>query len=79
MLQLRISPRARFDLIEIWCYIAEDSAANADAFIAKLQEAIQVLARQPGTGRRREELAPGMQSFPFGSYVIFIPHAYFFD
>ncbi len=71
MSQLRISPRASSDLIEIWGYIADDSVANADAFIDKLYQAIQVLARQPGSGRHREELAPGIQSFPFGRYIIF--------
>jgi len=69
--QLRISPRASADLIEIWSYIADDSVANADAFIDRLYETLQVLERQPGSGRRREELAPGVQSFPFGRYVIF--------
>ena len=68
---LRISPRAAADLIEIWSYIADDSVANADAFIDRLYDTLQVLDRQPGSGRRREELAPGMQSFPYGSYVIF--------
>jgi toxin ParE1/3/4 len=58
-------------LIEIWSYIADDSVANADAFIDKLNETIQVLANQSGVGRRREELAPGILSFPFGRYIIF--------
>ncbi len=71
MSQPRISPRASSDLIEIWSYIADDSVANADAFIDKLYQAIQALARQPGSGRHREELAPGIQSFPFGRYIIF--------
>ena len=71
MSKLRISPRANSDLIEIWSYIADDSAANADAFIDKLYETMQLLAGKPGSGRQREELAPGMQSFPFGRYIIF--------
>jgi toxin ParE1/3/4 len=71
VLQIRISPRASSDLIEIWSYIADDSVTNADAFIDKLYETIQLLARQPGSGRHREELAPGIQSFPFGRYIIF--------
>jgi toxin ParE1/3/4 len=29
------------------------------------------LAEQAMLGRRREELAPGLLSFPFGRYVIF--------
>ena len=71
MPQIRISPRASSDLTEIWNYIADDSVANADGFIDGLYETIQVLANQPGAGRRREELAPGILSFPFGRYIIF--------
>ena len=71
MVQIRISPRASSDLIEIWSYIADDSVANADTFIDKLYQTIQTLANQPGSGRRREELAPGILSFPYGRYIIF--------
>jgi toxin ParE1/3/4 len=60
--QLRLSPRANLDLLEIWNYIADDSEANADGFIDKVYETIQMLGRQPGSGRRREELAPGIQT-----------------
>jgi toxin ParE1/3/4 len=67
----RISPRASADLIEIWSYIADDSVANADAFLDRLYQSIQALARQPGLGRHREELAPGLHSNPFGRYIIF--------
>ncbi len=71
MPQIRISPRASSDLTEIWSYIADDSVANADGFIDKLHDAIQALAKQPRSGRRREELAPGILSIPFGRYIIF--------
>lgn len=71
MLPRRITPLASSDLIEIWSYIADDSVANADVFIDKLYDTIQLLARNPGSGRHREELAPGIQSFPFGRYIIF--------
>jgi toxin ParE1/3/4 len=69
--QLRISPRAREDLLEIWSYVAEDSETNADGFIDKIHETMELLAGQPGLGRHREELAPGIQSFPVGRYIIF--------
>jgi plasmid stabilization system protein ParE len=36
--QLRISPRASEDLLEIWSYIADDSEANADGFIDKVRD-----------------------------------------
>ena len=71
MSQPRLSPRANSDLLEIWSYISEDSETNADGFIDQLYETIQLLAHQPGSGRRRDELALGMQSFAFGRYVIF--------
>jgi toxin ParE1/3/4 len=69
--QIRISPRATSDLTEIWSYIADDSVTNADAFIDKLYETIHVLANQSGSGRHREELSPGILSFPFARYIIF--------
>jgi toxin ParE1/3/4 len=69
--QLRISPRATEDLIEIWSYIADDSAASADAFIDKIYETMEMVVRQPRSGRRRDELAQGIQSFPVGRYIIF--------
>jgi len=53
--------------------------ANADAFIDKLYQAIQALGRQPGSGRHREELGPGIQSFPFGRYIIILPCRYEWD
>lgn len=66
MSQLRITLRASSDLIEIWSYIADDSEANADGFIGRVYETMELLARQPGLGRRRDELAPGIQSFSAG-------------
>ncbi|HTQ61473.1 MAG TPA: type II toxin-antitoxin system RelE/ParE family toxin [Candidatus Solibacter sp.] len=71
MSELRISPRASEDLLEIWSYIADDSEANADGFVDKIYETMELLAYQPGLGRHREELAPGIQSFPLGRYIIF--------
>jgi len=56
--------------IEIWNYIADDSVENADIFVDQLNEAMQKLCRYPG-GRQREELAPGIRSFPYQRYVIF--------
>jgi toxin ParE1/3/4 len=69
--QLRISPRASEDLLDIWSYIADDSEANADGFIDKIYETMELLARQPGLGRQRDDLAPGIQSFPVSRYIVF--------
>jgi toxin ParE1/3/4 len=71
VLPLRITPRATLDLIEIWNYIADDSLQNADRFIDELDDTIQKLSRHPEMGRKREELAHQMRSFPYQRYVIF--------
>jgi toxin ParE1/3/4 len=64
-------PLAELDLWEIWDYIADDSLDRADDFLDRVDEKLQSLARTPGMGRRREELLPGLQSFPVGNYVVF--------
>lgn len=64
-------PLAELDLLEIWDYIADDSLDLADDFLDRIEEKLQALARNPGMGRRREELLPGLQSFPIGNYVVF--------
>jgi len=64
-------PRVLSDLAEIWDYIADDSEVRADAFVATIDAKFQTLAKQPGIGRMRDELATGLRSLPIGRYVIF--------
>ena len=64
-------PLAEADIIEIWDYIADDSLAAADRWVDRLGEQLRLLAAQPMMGRARDELAPGVRSFPFGRYVVF--------
>jgi len=64
-------PLAELDLLDIWDYIADDSLDRADEFLDRIEVKLQVLALNPGLGRRREELLPGLQSFPVGNYIVF--------
>ncbi len=64
-------PKALSDLAQIWDYIADDSEERADAFIATIDAKFQTLSQHPAMGRRREELAPALRSFPVGRYLIF--------
>jgi len=64
-------PLAEVDILEIWDYIADDNVATADRWVDRLDEQFRVLASQPMMGRARDELAPGLRSFPFGRYVVF--------
>ena len=71
MPQVTRRPLAETDILEIWDYIADDSLAAADRWVDHLDEQFRVLATQPMMGRARDELAPGVRSFPFGRYVVF--------
>lgn len=66
-----LSTDADLDLDEIWEYIATDSIGNADHWIAKLFDAFEALARNPGLGHKREDLTSLRVLFwPVGSYLI---------
>ena len=58
------TPQARLDLIEIGLYIAEDNLEAALEVLDSMEAKFQLLARSPELGRKREELAPGLRSFP---------------
>lgn len=57
-----IAPAAAQDLHEIWDYAAEDNLDAADRLLETLYEQIRALAKTPGMGHQREDLA--------GSYLI---------
>jgi toxin ParE1/3/4 len=65
------APAAEADLAEIHDFVAADSRAAAGALIERLERQAAVLASQPGIGRARPELGPGLRSFAVGKYVIF--------
>jgi toxin ParE1/3/4 len=64
-------PSVEADILEIWAYIAEDSLAQADLWVDRLDETLALWATQPLLGRVRDELAPGIRSLAFGRYVVF--------
>lgn len=47
---------AQSDLAEIWDYIADDSEAQADAFVETIDQKFKALAVRPTMGRLRDEL-----------------------
>ncbi|MHB8091831.1 MAG: type II toxin-antitoxin system RelE/ParE family toxin [Syntrophales bacterium] len=71
MLRIHKSPEAENDLDEIWWYIAQDNPGNADKFIDEIETTCRKLARFKSMGRNRDELHPGLHSFPVGKYLIF--------
>ena len=74
MAHLRVSRKARRDLVEIFAYIAEDNLDAARRTNAKLVATFGTIAKQPGAGRERPELDVGIYSLPVGSHVIYYRH-----
>ncbi len=67
-----LTRQARADLRAIWLQVARGrDAATADRMTATILEKTMAHAQFPETGRLREELAPGLRSFPVAPYVIF--------
>jgi toxin ParE1/3/4 len=68
----RRAPSADYDLDDIWYRVAKESGSveRAERFIEYLTERFYLLAANPYIGRRREDLGPGLRSFPVGQYVI---------
>ena len=71
MTRFILTLKAAEDLNEIWTYIAADSVEAADRVMAALERMMQKLARSPGIGHVREELADRQHRFfPVFSYLI---------
>ena len=71
MANARLSRLAEQDLLDIWTHIAKDNQEAADRFIDLLVQKCDNLGAFPEMGRRRDELAPLLRSFPVGRYIIF--------
>jgi antitoxin ParD1/3/4/toxin ParE1/3/4 len=66
-----LSTSAEMDLDEIWEYIALDNIGAADRWVAKLFDAFEALAQNPGMGHKREDLtAYPILFWPVGAYLI---------
>jgi toxin ParE1/3/4 len=68
-----LAPEAEADLDDIWLYTARQSGSFeiADRLIDSITRRFWILAQFPFSGRHRDDLRPGMRSFPVGQYVIF--------
>lgn len=58
-----LTPRAEQDIADIWDYIAADSIDAADRVLTALEKAMRSLAKTPGAGHGREELADQRHRF----------------
>ena len=71
MSRVRISPRAKADLDEIWTYIAQRNEQAADRLVDRITERCEMLGRQPMIGESVGEISPGFRCVSLGNYVIY--------
>ena len=68
----RLSPEAESQLDGIWLHVATESGSigSADRIIDTITDRFWLVAQHPHIGRHRDDLRPGLRSFPAGDYVI---------
>jgi toxin ParE1/3/4 len=72
MARIERTTQANLDLLEIYNYYAEQRSADAaERMLRSIADTCEQIAAMPGMGRSREELAPGLRSFPSGSYILY--------
>jgi toxin ParE1/3/4 len=62
--------KARFDLLSIWSYIAEDNPNAADKLLDTIDEKCTLLGENPKLGQARPDISQTMRYFPVKNYVI---------
>jgi toxin ParE1/3/4 len=68
----RLSSEAEAELDEVWWYIARESGSveTARAVVGSITQRFHFLSAYPRIGRRRDDLRPGLRSYPADDYVI---------
>jgi toxin ParE1/3/4 len=68
---IRRSKLAEQDYRNIWHYIAADNSDAADRLLRRIDTKLELYAANPRMGTARDNLAPGLRSFPVGNYLAF--------
>ncbi len=64
-----LTHRAEQDICDIWDYIADDNIEAADRVLDALENALHRIAKNPGIGHMREELAESICAAGGGDLV----------
>jgi toxin ParE1/3/4 len=62
--------QAEDDLLDIWHYVAQDNPDAADRVLARIENALVLLSRNPLMGPARPDLRDGLRYFASGRYLI---------
>jgi len=71
MPQVIRTPQAAQDLTDILVYLGRHSPTAANRFAGEVDQKCNLLAQLPGIGTARDDLAPGLRSFPVSRYLLF--------
>jgi toxin ParE1/3/4 len=68
----RLSTLAESDLDAIWLFAARDHSIEvANRLVDDITDRCVLLADHPEAGRRRDEIAAGLRSFPVRNHIIY--------
>ena len=67
-----LSPSAQADIDDIAYYVSIESGSleTAHRFLESIYRRFLLLGQYPHAGRRRDDLRPGVRSFPVGDYLV---------
>ncbi|PSB45885.1 type II toxin-antitoxin system RelE/ParE family toxin [Cyanosarcina cf. burmensis CCALA 770] len=71
MNRFRLSQQAEQDLEDIWVCLARQNELLADKQIAQILDRFPMLSQFPDMGKQRNNLLPGLRSFPVQPYIVF--------
>ncbi|UAA39806.1 type II toxin-antitoxin system RelE/ParE family toxin [Paraneptunicella aestuarii] len=70
--KINITPRARADMQNIWLYTAQHwSEDQADKYIGRLYNKLQILSENPLLGKHRKDIAHDYYCSPNQEHLIF--------
>jgi toxin ParE1/3/4 len=69
--KLFVTRVAQADIDEVLAFISDVDFDASVTFHARLLGQFRMLADNPKAGRERDEISPGLRSFPLGNYLIF--------
>jgi toxin ParE1/3/4 len=70
MARFTTRPKAQADLLEIWLYVAQDSARAADRLLDRIEAQCRLLTDNPRIEKARPEIAPDARAWIVGRYLV---------
>ena len=70
-MKVRISRKARIELLDIYAYLAERNPTSAESILQEINSRLRQLSRFPFMGRERSEFAANLRSALVRTYLIY--------